>query len=285
MNDATTDASAEGAAALGDESSELDAGDIFDVTIQYADRPLPDVQVPPEVGPAVDAAPDVAPTGPSPCVSVPCASSGPNSVLCTGNDGGMCTVTEAMIVARDISRGKVISDAGAPDGGDGGDAVGQLTADSCYECALQNDCMDDDIFSDTCRECGDLAGPNGTACSKLAPPALDGEPPVQACLDALACILSTHCGSADPPEPCFCGTATGAACLVAGAANGACLQQEIDGLLVGSCESAYPAPLMCTEGDPTATIKAFTQSLTPAGMANALIGCAVAKTCASQCAP
>jgi hypothetical protein len=277
---------------LGDEgTADLDAGESFDVTIMYADQELPEIQAPPEVGPPMESGPTAPPTGPSPCTVPPCATSGPNSVLCDQNgDSGVCTATEAMIVARDISRGLVVAagsgDAGNAGSGDAGNTPLRLSPASCYECAVNSDCIDNLTNGDTCKECDDLAGgPPGANCA-VGHAALDGEPAVRACLDTLSCIFSTGCGSEDPPLICFCGTAAGGACLTAGAANGQCIQQEIDGLLVGSCDSVYPAAPDCIEGDPTATAKAFSNDITPAGMANSLVGCLVATgDCKSQCAP
>jgi hypothetical protein len=206
------------------------------------------------------------------CTQSPCGASGPNSVLCDGNTGsnepaGVCSPTEAVFVDRDIAAGNLT-------------ATNQLKpyvpstkTGSCYECLVFDDCIDDDIYGDTGKECGDV-----TAAT------LDGEPGRQECLDTLACIFTSKCDTADPPSSCFCGTASGAACLGAGAANGPCLALEIDGLGIGTCSTTYPSPKSCTEGDPTATSKAYSDQTRPAGNANAFMGCAYSN-CKELCTP
>jgi hypothetical protein len=209
---------------------------------------------------------------PTPCTSVPCTASGPNSVECDGNTGmnapaGVCTPTEVRLVDRDVKNGNLTP-------------AGQLKpyapatkTGSCYECMVFNDCIDDDVNGDSGNECADV---------KVA--TLDTEPGPQECLDTLDCIQSSVCDTANPPESCFCGTASGASCLTAGAANGPCLSLEIDGLAIGTCSTTYPAAKSCTEGDPTATSKAYDDQTRPAGNANALLGCAFAN-CKEVCTP
>jgi hypothetical protein len=225
-------------------------------------------------GQADGAAPDAAidASGPSPCTTSPCAVSGPNSVKCDGNTGmnepaGVCSPTEAFLVSRDIAKKNLT-------------AAGQLTpyvpltkTGSCYECMVYNDCIDDDTNGDTGKECGDV--------TKAA---LDGEPGPQECLDTLECMQTSMCDTADPPAACFCGTASGADCLTAGAANGPCLNLEIDGIGVGTCSTTYPAAKSCTEGDPIASAKAYADVTWPAGNANALLGCAYSN-CKAACTP
>jgi hypothetical protein len=211
-------------------------------------------------------------TGPSPCTTSPCAASGPNSVECDGNMGmnaptGVCTPTEVRLVDRDIRNGNLT-------------AAGQLKpyilstkTGSCYECMVFNDCIDNDVNGDTGKECADVTVAT-----------LDTEPGPQECLDTFDCIESNMCDTANPPASCFCGTASGASCLTAGAANGPCLNLEIDGLAVGTCSTTYPAAKSCTEGDATATSKAYDDQTRPAGNANSLLGCAFAN-CKELCTP
>jgi hypothetical protein len=209
---------------------------------------------------------------PSPCTTSPCAAKGPNSVMCDGNTGtiapaNICTATEALLVERDIKNGNLTP-------------TGQLKpydsmtkTGSCYECMVYNDCIDNDLNGDNGKECGDVTVKT-----------LDGEPGPQECIEAVDCMQSNQCDTANPPEACFCGTATGSSCLMPAAANGPCLDLEIDGLAVGSCSTTYPAAKTCTEGDPTASSKAYTDQTRPAGNANAMLGCAFSN-CQELCTP
>lgn len=197
----------------------------------------------------------------TPCTAAPCAS---DTVQCQGNTSpaGVCTATEALFVQLDINRGIATSGGADP-------------ANGCYSYLLKNDCVDNSEFGDTGKECGDVAMT-----------AIDGESGPQSCLDNLDCMLAANssCANANPPTPCFCGTADGVTCWNAGAANGPCLQQEINGLpgLGATCTGTYPSPPDCTEGDAPETLNAFTDTALPAGMANVLLGCA-AIDCASEC--
>jgi hypothetical protein len=192
-------------------------------------------------------------------------------VPCDGNSGttapaGVCTSTEQLLVTRDIAAGNITGHTLKP-------YVASTKTGSCYECMVFNDCIDNDTNGDTGKECADVTAPT-----------LDGEPGPAECIDTLKCIYSTLCDTANPPSSCFCGTASGSACLTAGAANGPCLNDEIDGLGVGSCSTMFPAAKSCTEGDPTASSKAYVNQTLPAGNANALTGCAVAN-CKTLCTP
>ena len=206
------------------------------------------------------------------CVPVlPCTTPGQtNCVACDGNTNGVCTPTESLIVQRDIGNSKFVTTTG---GSGLAPTPFSTTGGSCYECLNHFLCIDNS--SNTGTECGDL--PSGAT-------TFDKEAPAQACTDLLSCIITNKCTTANPPAQCFCGTAAGSACLGAGAANGPCLQQEINGLGVGSCSNTFPAPLMCTEGDPTNSQKAFTNANVPSGMANDLMGCAFSN-CQAQCTP
>ncbi len=51
------------------------------------------------------------------------------------------------------------------------------------------------------------------------------------CQALLDCMTSTHCAVNDPFD-CFCGTATGTACLTG--ANGVCKQQTLDATKAGT---------------------------------------------------
>jgi hypothetical protein len=204
-----------------------------------------------------DAASDGGTTGPSACTSLPCASSGPNSVQCDSSTSGVCTATEALLVARDIGHGFLTSG-------------GQLSpATSCYECMVFSGGINDTL-GDMGHECADVTG-NAT---------LTGESGTQACLDTIACIINQQCATASPPGECFCGTAVGSSCLNAGAANGPCLQNEVNGLNIGTGTTLGSL----VEGDPNATSKAYTNKALGSGMANTLMGFAFSN-CQPQCTP
>jgi hypothetical protein len=204
---------------------------------------------------------DSAGGGPTPCTVFPCAASGPNSVQCNGNNGdgsvNVCTPTEALYVAKDIAAGSLVD--------------GQLDPNtSCYECLVNAGGLDDST-GDKNNECGDVSP---------SAPTLTGEPAEQACLDTLSCMINNQCDTDSPPSQCLCGTSAGTACLSAGAANGPCLQQEINGLDIGTGTTLGSL----VEGDPTATQKAFTNQATPSGKANA-IGAFAYQNCQSMCTP
>jgi hypothetical protein len=206
------------------------------------------------------------PPPPTPCTSAPCSSAGPNSVLCTGNTAHnqVCTPTEAAIVNQDITLGKLTK--------------GQLDPNtSCYECLVSNGGLDDDLVaSDQGNECGDVPLMAGT---------LTGETGVQACLDTLNCMILQGCDTGSPPALCFCGTAAGTSCLTPGAANGPCLQNEVNGFDVTTgCPAGGCGTVLgnLVEGDPSSTIKSYTNKSLGSGMANS-IGSFAAANCASQC--
>ena len=208
--------------------------------------------------------------GTSACTVAPCAASGSNSVKCPGNldSNSICTATEAVIVARDIANGNLTAGQLKPFD------VNSMTG-SCFGCLTHFQILDTS------------AGGGGNECEDLPSTAktLDGEPALQGCVDTLQCIVDSKCTTADPPADCFCGTAAGSACLAAGAANGPCLQQEINGLDIGTCSNTYPAALSCTEGDPTMSQQAFyPHPELPAGMANVIMANAFSN-CQSTCTP
>jgi hypothetical protein len=186
---AGADASADGTVS----GPTVDAG-TFDVDIQYADRPLPDVYVAPvpEAGSGDDGG------GLKPCT----AAGQTSCVPCDGNTTGLCTPTEAMFVQHDIDKGLVQQ----PDGGDGGyvDPMG-----SCYNCLWNADCIDNTVFADTGKECEDNLQTFGT---------------IAECQATVMCILATKC-AASAVSPCYCGQ-LGLATTCQGASavpvNGAC---------------------------------------------------------------
>jgi hypothetical protein len=206
---------------------------------------------------------------PTACTVAPCATTGPNSVICNGNTAhqNVCTPTEALLVNEDIAQNKLTN--------------GQLNATtSCYECLMNNGGLDDDLVAtDKGNECGDVPTPEGGSAT------LTGETGTQACLDTLSCMIARSCDTASPPSQCFCGTAAGSACLTAGAANGPCLQNELNGLDVTTgCPAGGPGATLgaLVECDPTATQTVYTSKTLGSGMANS-IGSFAFLNCTSQC--
>lgn len=199
-----------------------------------------------------------------PCTSAAQVAAG-QCVQCGGSTGGVCTATEAILVQRDINHGVVTTATTlAPSATDS-------PTTSCYACVVSNGGLDDAFFTlDTGHECADVTG-SAT---------LNGITGTAACLATLQCIVTQACDTADPPSQCFCGTAAGTACLTAGAANGPCLAQEVNGLDIGT----FTPPSTFTEGDPTATQKAYTSTTLGSGQANTLMGFAQ-KNCPTQCTP
>jgi hypothetical protein len=194
---------------------------------------------------------------PTACTSSPCAGSGPNSVQCTGNAGQtVCTPTEAVVVARDISKGFL--------------SGGQLTAASCYACLVSTGCIDGGGFGG--NECGDLSGTITTG-------AAAGTTLTAACLNTLSCILpssGTTCGNnaSTGISNCFCGSNGGTASACTSLANfveppsgsgpnGSCDTQEFDGF-------GYASGGVTN----TAVLGSFTTNTSASGMANAILSCA-----------
>jgi hypothetical protein len=194
------------------------------------------------------------------------------ALQCNEGPSGICTPTEAIIVAYDIAHGQNNQRL------DGGASRG------CYECMVQNGCLDSPAGfvqsqAITYLECGDpgtTLNPNGSAAN------------VQNCLDALTCVLTAttgatgaspngHCTntiqpmSADPNAAvgnCYCGEANaGLPCLTAGVANGACAASE---------------PTYLGSTDPTFINGHFTDPTIPGGVGNAIMNCAQTAMC-DQC--
>ncbi|MGH7436152.1 MAG: hypothetical protein ACRENE_10810, partial [Polyangiaceae bacterium] len=133
------------------------------------------------------------PAPPQPCNGVSTSCGG--CVECDGNASGACTPTEAIFVARDVARGLLVD--------------GQETgSNGCYECLWNAGCLDDTVYLDTGKECGDLTGNVGSG-------AQASEAKTQACINALNCILPSECANAratsgnsatDGIANCFCGS-------------------------------------------------------------------------------
>jgi hypothetical protein len=95
-------------------------------------------------------------------------------VTCTENTSGLCSPTEAVVVARDMERGRVW--ANAP------------TADSCYQCLTVRTCLDSDAGH------SGVPTTSGIECQDLPAGFIKGSTTytsAQACLDVLNCTLGT----------------------------------------------------------------------------------------------
>jgi hypothetical protein len=177
-------------------------------------------------------------------------------VACQGSTGGLCTPTEAILVALDITKGTATAAGNDPAGG-------------CYSCLETNGCVDDTV-GDTNHECGDLSG-NFTNGSGTMVPA------TSTCIATLQCVVNTGCGLTNGGlTNCYCGagggTPTNCATAAGGAAvNGACLSQEVTGFAhVQSNSSAILG-------------SDFTNATEPSGRANQIISCGQVGNKCPQC--
>jgi hypothetical protein len=206
------------------------------------------------------------------CTTTPCAASGSNSVQCPGTtNDGVCTATEAAIVARDIAQGNLVAGQLAPF------TSTLTTADqgSCYACLNYKSCLDDNN-GDTGNECADapdLTGQGGgTAGATGQGPAL--------CTAVLDCILSSDCQGAggiagtsatvaqENANLCYCGgNNAGSVCSAAGTVqNGPCVTQEAAG-------SGF------AQSDSKDILANFGSNLYPYGIANHIFQCARSQKC------
>jgi hypothetical protein len=198
---------------------------------------------------------------------VPCTGTGqPGCVSCNANEtsnSGVCTATEAAIVALDIAHGNLTTG-------------GQLkpAPASCYECLNEKSCLDTNM-GDVGLECGDAMDlPGGARGSGVG-----------LCLSTLDCILTTNCqgaggivgtsaiASQEDVSLCYCGgNNAGNACQTSGTAtNGPCVTQEAAGF--GFAFS-----------DNKDTLQNYGGSSFPSGLANAIFQCAKSNKCVA-CLP
>jgi hypothetical protein len=181
---------------------------------------------------------------------------------------GVCTATEAVIVAFDVARGnvdpsthqlKALAQAG------------NSTTGSCYLCLNSKSCLDDDN-ADTGYECADTLDLTGQ-------PAGSG---VTQCLATLSCILQTDCqgpggiaGSSDTASEenvglCYCGADfAGSTCTMAGGA--------VDGL----CVTTEVAGFGFAASDNKDIINNYDSLMYPSGSANELLACGINAGCVS----
>ncbi len=135
----------------------------------------------------------------------------------------------------------------------------------CYTCLVNNGALDDNVYPDVGHECSDVVG-------NAAAGAQAGVPREELCLSTLSCILglpeTTTCATEGQPTFCYCGAGVGpAACsALSGTPNGACTQQEADGL---ELPVAPTIPVL----------KAFPNQALGSGQANSIINAAAANGC------
>jgi hypothetical protein len=199
---------------------------------------------------------------PTACTKAPC---GANTVQCAASANGVCTPTEALIVAHDILKN--------------GQGPGTNTNGSCYACLVLNACIDSTGAAFpagngsgtpvTNSECGD---PNGAGMNFPFdnPNASTSNP--AACLSALTCVLTSNganpssgCTLSETPPSvsnCYCGANTGSSCLSSAAAP------------VGVCASVIDSTVGQT--DPTTVLSHFTDTTYSSGSVGlAILDCAI----------
>jgi hypothetical protein len=184
------------------------------------------------------------------CTSAPC---GANTVQCQGNTGGVCSPTEAALVALDISKGAT---------------AGNDPATGCYTCLFNNGCIDDTVFGDTGKECGDLSGSFTNAASSSVNAA-------STCLATLSCVLTTGCGLTN-------GGLTNCLCGAGGGGPSACAAQTSESPFNGACDTQEETGL--ASNVPSTVIgKEYTDTTEPSGMANQVIACGLVGNHCPQC--
>ena len=202
------------------------------------------------------------------CTTAPCATSGANSVQCAASPNGVCTPTEAIIVAHDILKN--------------GQGPGINTNGSCYTCLVVNACLDSSGASGpgptgngsgiavTNSECGDPSGAGDQPPFDNVNVSGASAAATQACLDALTCTLTSsganpasECTLSQAPPSvsnCYCGAHTGATCLSSPAAA------------IGVCASIIDTDIGST--DPTTVLSHFTDTTySGGGVGLAVLNC------------
>jgi hypothetical protein len=184
---------------------------------------------------------------------------------------GVCTATEALLVARDIAQGNINATTHQLNPYTASPGMNSLAAQgSCYACLNNKSCLDDNN-GDTGQECADALDLPGAAAGSG----------VEKCLATLGCITSTDCqgaggiaGTSDTTAQeninlCYCGgNFAGSVCKTAGAAvNGLCVAQEVAGF--GFAQSDNADILNNFGSIPTY----------PSGVANEIFTCGAAQKC------
>ncbi len=172
----------------------------------------------------------------------PCTTGTTGCVACNGNNSGLCTPTEAALVAHDIAKG--IATAPGPD-----------PANSCYACLFDSGCIDDAVFADTGHECEDPLI-TGTAAE---------------CESVISCIFGSSCASSQVAT-CYCGTATNGN-------GGTCLGNPAPGPINGACSSVIAAGLGFPVTDGTDNMTNLDDTTRAAGKADQIFTCALVNAC------
>ena len=225
------------------------AGDSGAPDTGVAETGAPDTGVA-ETG-VVEAGPDaVADSAPPPALHPRIAATDTvNSVNCDGNASGICTPTEAVLVQIDINKGTITTPGNSESGSAG-----------CYESLWNAGIIDDTVFGDTGKECGDHAGnftgaDGGAATDTFA----------NLCVATLTCeILGAGAGCAltnGGVDNCYCGSGGGSPslCSSAGSATN------------GLCKTAETNGLKFDPNDSLDILKNFTDTSEPSGVANNII--------------
>jgi hypothetical protein len=232
--------------------ADLDAGEQddsgFDVSIEYADRVLPDVSAPAEGGPEAGDL-EASSGGLAPCTAdgqTACVQCQGNVADDAGQGAGVCTPTEALFVAYDIAQGYATAPGPDPTSG-------------CYTCLYEAGALDDTEFADTGNECGDLPTQSFTAGNGD----VGGYQAI--CLSTLQCILGTHCAALDDAgtnniSDCYCGSAGGSASECLGSSRGP--------LTNGPCKTAETNGFAAMPDDSTSILDSFNDVALPSGKAN-----------------
>ncbi len=184
------------------DAAELDG--LFDVSITYADRALPDVVAPPDTGagagyPWPTCAPFI-PVGPD-GMPVPAGAEVNQIPAVYGDDGGEIPASDGSACATY-------------------GWLGNTAVDNCLTSQASGFGTGDFPFLPACNWCAD----SGVAAQ--GPGA--GISTYTLCLDLYACAMRTGCGSAQNPAECLCGDATASDCIVD--AGGPCATEELAAL-------------------------------------------------------
>jgi hypothetical protein len=195
-------------------------------------------------------------TGPTACTSSPCASSGPNSLQCGGNDSsgadtGVCTPMEAAFMNFDKTG-------------------------ACYACMVGGGCFD--APHQPAVECGDLTA----SFTNGAGTALTAAQAQQDCMDTLNCIFGsgtataggTCASNAAGVSWCYCAeAATTCASAAPSSLTGACTSTELAGFAYNT-SSATPVSQQVLDEQTGATSQ-------PSGAATGAFACAILNGCTS----
>jgi hypothetical protein len=191
----------------------------------------------------------------APCKSAADVTAG-KCVQCNGNTSGVCSATEAAIVALDIAKGRITS-AGAP---------ATTASASCYACLWNNDCIDNDANGDTNKECEDFGSatvPTGGAGA--------GQSSSTVCANVFACIFTgpgDGCvyNTVDGPSFCYCGAAGGPAASCSASSNPA---------VNGPCEHLEALGYAFAEFDSKDILSNYNAVAMASGRANQILNCAL----------